>query len=730
MEGGTVSGGLIESHDRVRVVPCPADGGPAAKHEVEIPIASVGHSAPLGATVTLNGVNFSLYSRHATDVELLLFNRADDTRPAELIRLDPAFNRTYHYWHVAVPGLRPGQLYGYRIHGPFDPAQGMRFDPAKLLLDPYGRGVAVPENYSREAARRKGDTVSTAMKSVVVDPRLYDWEGDMPLRKPSSQSIIYELHVRGFTRHPNSGVPAEARGTYRGLIEKIPYLVNLNVSAVELLPVFQFDAQDCPPGLVNYWGYAPVSFFSPHQGYSSRQDALGPVDEFRDMVKALHRAGIEVIVDVVFNHTAEGPDDGPTLCWRGIDNSAYYVLEQDRSRYANFSGTGNTLNANHPIVRRMIVHSLRYWVEEMHVDGFRFDLASILARDSEGHLMSNPPVLWDIESDPALSGTKMIAEAWDAAGLYQVGSFIGDSWKEWNGRFRDDVRSFFRSEDRTVRPFADRLLGSHDIYRHEKREAEQSVNFVTCHDGFTLNDLVSYNQKHNEANGEGKRDGADENRSWNCGVEGATADPEIERLRNRQVKNFLTVTLLSLGVPMFVMGDEVRRTQGGNNNPYCQDNEISWFDWSLLARHADVHRFAKLLAAKRVSRDPEPERQRLSLTQLISRGIKGWHGIRLNHPDWSDQSHAIALSAELPAQRLAVYLIFNSYWEPLQFELPAVASGRTDGWRRWIDTFLEPPNEIFPWQEAPLLNESSYRAGPRSVVVLWANLGNENKGAR
>ena len=692
-----------------------------------MPSVSVGHSAPLGATVTPNGVNFSLYSRHATSVELLLFDHANDIRPAELIRLDRAFNRTYHYWHVAVPGLRPGQLYGYRIHGPFDPAQGMRFDPTKLLLDPYGRGVAVPESYSRQAAREKGDTVATAMKSVVVDPRLYDWEGDMPLHKPSSQSIIYELHVRGFTRHPNSGVPAEARGTYRGLIEKIPYLVDLNVSAVELLPVFQFDAQDCPRGLVNYWGYAPVSFFAPHQAYSSRQDALGPEDEFRDMVKALHHAGIEVILDVVFNHTAEGPDDGPTLCWRGIDNSAYYLLEQNRSRYANFSGTGNTLNANHPIVRRMIVHSLRYWVEEMHVDGFRFDLASILARDSEGHLMSNPPVLWDIESDPALSGTKIIAEAWDAAGLYQVGSFIGDSWKEWNGRFRDDVRSFFRSEDRTVRLFADRLLGSHDIYRHEEREAEQSVNFVTCHDGFTLNDLVSYNQKHNEANREGNRDGADDNRSWNCGVEGPTADAEVERLRNRQVRNFLTVTLLSLGLPMFLMGDEVRRTQNGNNNAYCQDNETSWLDWSLLARHADVHRFAKLLAEKRVLRDPGPERQRLSLTQLISSGIKGWHGIKLNQPDWSDQSHAIALSAELPTQRLAVYLIFNTYWEPLQFELPAVGSGRTDHWRRWIDTFLEPPHEIVPWQEAPLLTESSYRAGPRSVVVLWANLGNENK---
>src|SRR6516165_10736256 len=329
------------------------------------------------------------------------------------------------------------------------------------------------------------------------------------------------MHLKGFTRHPNSGVSENTRGTYRGLIEKIPYLQDLGITAVELLPVFQFDSEDCPPGLVNYWGYAPVSFFAPHQAYSSRQDPLGPVDEFRDMVKSLHRAEIEVILDVVFNHTAEGGESGPTLGFRGIDNNAYYVLERDRSRYANYSGTGNTLNANHPIVRRMIVDSLRYWVGEMHVDGFRFDLASILSRDSSGQVMSSPPVLWDIESDPQLAGIKMIAEAWDAAGLYQVGSFIGDSWKEWNGRFRDDLRDFVRGGDHSVTRMADRFLGSPDIYGHKEREAEQSINFVTCHDGFTLNDLVSYNQKHNEENGEGNRDGADDNRSWNCGVEGA-----------------------------------------------------------------------------------------------------------------------------------------------------------------------------------------------------------------
>jgi glycogen operon protein len=686
-----------------------------------IPVTNIGRSAPLGATVEASGVNFSLYSGRAARVELLLFEQQDDVLPSRVISLDPFANRTYHYWHVFVPELQAGQFYGYRVHGPFDPSKGMRFDSSKVLLDPYGRGVAVPRNYSREAAQQKGDNTATAMKSVIVDPHLYDWEGDKPLKRPSSQTIIYEMHVKGFTRHPGSGVCEETRGTFRGLIEKIPYLQDLGISAVELLPVFQFDAQDCPRERVNYWGYAPVSFFAPHQAYSSRQDPVGPAEEFRDMVKALHRAGIEVILDVVFNHTAEGDQLGPTLSFRGLDNNSYYILESDRSRYANYSGTGNTLNANHPIVRRMIVDSLRYWVEEMHVDGFRFDLASILARDSNGHVMSNPPVLWDIESDPVLAGTKLIAEAWDAAGLYQVGSFIGDSWKEWNGHFRDDVRSFFRGENGSLKRFADRMLGSHEIYRHEQREAEQSVNFVTCHDGFTLNDLVSYNQKHNLANGEHNRDGTDDNRSWNCGVEGATDDPEIEKLRNRQVKNFLTVTLLSLGLPMILMGDELRRTQHGNNNSYCQDNEANWLDWDLLKKHADVHRFVKLLCARRLSRNITSERGRMSLTQVINQGIKDWHGVKLNQPDWSDHSHAIAFCAELRSERLLVYFIFNAFWESLNFELPRIDQNNINPWRRWIDTYLETPQDIVEWQSGASIPGHTYKAGPRSVIVLWAN---------
>jgi glycogen operon protein len=679
-----------------------------------------GRSSPLGATIVDGGFNFSVFSRNAAAIELLFFDREDDPRPSRVIPMDPATNRSYHYWHAFVPGTVPGQIYGYRARGQFDLAKGVRFDASKVLLDPYGRGVAVPRDYSREAARRPGDTYATAMKSVAVDPSKYDWEGDTPLRRPSSRTIIYEMHVRGFTQHPSSGLKEHLRGTYAGMIEKIPYLKQLGVTAVELLPVFQFDPQDCPPGKVNYWGYAPVSFFAPHQDYSSRRDPLGPIDEFRDMVKALHRGGLEVILDVVFNHTAEGDDTGPTISLRGLDNSIYYLLESDQAHYANYSGTGNTLNANHPIVRRLIVDSLRYWVETMHVDGFRFDLASILARDPSGQVLPNPPVLWDIESDPVLAGTKLIAEAWDAAGLYQVGSFIGDSWKEWNGRFRDDVRSFFRGEDGFVERLADRFLGSPEIYAHKQREAEQSVNFVTCHDGFTLNDLVSYNQKHNEPNGEDNRDGANDNRSWNCEVEGPCGDPAIEKLRERQIKNFLAVTLLSLGVPMLLMGDEARRSQRGNNNAYCQNNEASWFDWSLVQKHAGLHRFVQLLAARRALRKMGSDCRQLSLNQLLRGAKKAWHGVKLHQPDWNSRSHSVALSAEVPEENLSFHLIFNAYWEPLEFELPAKIHPAVNFWRRWIDTSLDSPQDIQDWPAAPVVTGRTYRAGPRSVVVLIA----------
>lgn len=680
-------------------------------------VGPVGRPDPLGATVTEGGVNFSLFSREATAVELLFFHRQDDVIPSLTVPLHPAINRTYHYWHVFVPGASAGQLYGYRVHGPSEPERGLPFDSTKVLLDPYGRGVVVPEGYSRGAAT-EGDDCGTAMKSIVVDSQTYDWEGDAPLRRSAAQTIIYEMHVGGFTRHPSSGLPESLRGTYAGVIEKIPYLQQLGITAVELLPVFQFDALDCPPGKTNYWGYAPIAFFAPHQAYSSRQDPLGAVNEFRDMVKALHRAGIEVILDVVFNHTAEGDERGPTLSFRGIDNPTYYILEGGGARYANYTGCGNTLNGNHPIVRRMIVDSLRYWVQEMHIDGFRFDLASILCRDASGHPLANPPVLWDIESDPVLAGTKLLAEAWDAAGLYQVGSFIGDAWKEWNGRFRDDVRDFLRGQGGgAVRRLADRMVGSPEIYGHKQREAEQSVNFVTCHDGFTLNDLVSYDQKHNDANGEHNRDGCDDNRSWNCGIEGPSDDPAVERLRNRQVKNFLTVTLLSLGTPMITMGDEVRRSQYGNNNAYCQDNELSWLDWTLLDRYSDVLRFVTLLCARRNRRSNEHERLRTSVITMLRDAVKAWHGVKLNQPDWGDGSRSVALEGTLDASGLQFYLALNAYHEALEFELPTAKSGT---WRRWIDTSLASPEDIVPWEEGKTVPCASYRVMDHSVVMLFA----------
>jgi glycogen operon protein len=436
------------------------------------------------------------------------------------------------------------------------------------------------------------------------------------------------------------------------------------------------------------------------------------------MIKALHRAGLEVILDVVFNHTTEGGLTGPTLCYRGLANDVYYILEKDKSRYADYTGCGNTLNANQPIVRRLIQDSLRYWVTHMHVDGFRFDLASILSRDEEGRPLPNPPVLWDIESDPLLAGTKLIAEAWDAAGLYQVGSFIGDRWQEWNGRFRDDVRRFLKCDNGSVPAVASRILGSPDLYGHEEREAEQSINFVTCHDGFTLNDLVSYNHKHNEANGENNRDGTDDNLSWNCGAEGPTDDPTVEVLRNRQVKNFFALVLLAVGTPMVLMGDEVRRSQSGNNNAYCQDSDLSWFDWSLLQRHGDIHRFVQALNRFRQRRDVVVEGTALSLNQLLRRARIEWHGVVLKRPDWSHHSHSLAFTLRSLRARFLLHGMLNAYWEPLTFELPPVPAERQQGWRRCIDTALDSPDDICPWETAPVVTQPTYMAQPRSVVLL------------
>ncbi len=682
--------------------------------------AGPGTAFPLGATILPHGVNFSVFSKDALAIDLLLFDAADSPHPSGVVPLDPATNRTDHYWHAFLPNMKPGQIYGYRVFGLMAPSQGLHFDAQRVLLDPYGRAMVIPKGYDRRVIAQPGDCAAIAPKSVVVDLWRYDWEGDTSPRRSFSNTVIYEMHVRGFTRNPNSEVHPNGRGRYAGVIEKIPYLKDLGVTAVELLPVFQFDEQDAPPGLSNYWGYAPISYFVPHAGYAAGAGPMAPLDEFRDMVKALHRAGIEVILDVVYNHTAEGNESGPTLCYRGLANDVYYILGPDPAHYVNHSGCGNTLNANHPVVRRMILDSLRYWVKEMHVDGFRFDLASILARDRAGQFLVDPPALWDIETDPFLAGVKLIAEPWDAGGLYQVGSFIGDRWVEWNGRFRDDVRCFLKGEEDSVSGFASRLLGSPDLYGHEDREAEQSVNFVACHDGFTLNDLVSYDRKHNEANREQNRDGSDYNLSWNCGVEGPSDDPKIEQLRNRQVKNFLAAALLSLGTPMLLMGDELRRTQRGNNNAYCQDNESSWLDWSLLDRHGDIHRFVRLLIAARLGRYSMGDVPELTLKDTLHRLHVQWHGVQLGRPDWSPHSHSLALTGLSPGGRVALHMIFNAYWESLVFQVPTLDAERWLPWERWIDTSLPSPEDIKELGARPRLLSAAYAVEPRSVAVLTA----------
>ncbi len=678
-----------------------------------------GLSFPLGATVHPDGVNFSVYSKNATGIDVLLFGEASDPQPRQIISLDPATNRTCHYWHIFLSGLKPGQLYGYRVRGPFEPENGLRFDADKVLLDPYARCLAVPEKYSRQGASHPGGNTATAMKNVVMDLSAYDWEGDAPLKTPFTRTVIYELHVRGFTQHPSSGVTPEKQGTYAGLMEKIPYLQDLGITAVELLPVFQFDEQNAPEGRSNYWGYSPVSFFAVHQGYGSGTSPLFTVDEFRDLVKALHRAGIEVILDVVFNHTAEGNHQGPTLSFRGLENEVYYILEKDRAYYRDYTGTGNTLNANNPVVRRMIVDSLRFWVKEMHVDGFRFDLAAVLSRDESGVPLANPPIIWDISTDPILAGTKLIAEAWDAAGLYEVGTFIGDFWKEWNGKFRDEIPSFVKGDRGAIRKLACRLMGSQDIFGQVTPLTDPSINFITCHDGFTLNDLVSYNQKHNEANGENNRDGRDDNLSWNHGAEGPTADPAIEELRNRQVKNFLAATLIALGTPMLLMGDEFRRSQQGNNNAYCQDNDISWLNWGQLEKYSDIHSFVKQLIAIRLHPDTAAEKSGAPcLTKVLARAETQFHGVKLDQPDWADDAHSLALTARDSESGLGLHLMINAYWEPLEFELPPRPDGQPQEWHRWLDTSLPHPADIVPWSSAAPVSGSTYLVQARSVVGL------------
>jgi len=647
-----------------------------------------------------------------------------------------ALNKTFHFWHVYVRGLKPGVHYAYRIGGLFDPSRGYSFDGEKVLIDPYSRGNN-KTLWNREKASFPGDNLKTSMRSVVIDASRNRWENNshIPAEKryeipgiggkfpgknrlqELNETIIYELHVGGFTRSQTSGV--KSPGTFSGITAKIPYLKDLGITAVELMPVFDFDDTISPEGRKHYWGYDPICFFAPHSGYCENPELGDHTKEFRNMVKALHKAGIEVILDVVFNHTAEGDHLGPVFSFKGIDNSIYYHLEPDRQYYSDYSGCGNTVNCNHPISQKLIVDCLKYWTEEMHVDGFRFDQGSILSLDTDGKVMKYPPVIWQIELDDSLGHIKVIAEAWDAAALNQVGYFPGPRWAEWNGYYRDEIRRFVRGDPGLVGRVASRIAGSPDLYQSESRLPINSVNFVTCHDGFTLNDLVSYNYKHNEANGENNRDGTDDNLSWNCGVEGETDDPEIKALRERQIKNFAAILLLSVGVPMISMGDEVRRTQKGNNNAYCQDNETGWFDWGLVERNRDMFRFWKLMIDFR-KRHTTILRPRYFTGKENERGLKdiSWHGCKLNSPGWDDPyARSLSFTMGEPDDEEDIHVMMNMYWEPLEFEIPDLKdTGRS--WYRAVDTFLPSPQDIAGAGEEVQVNGNSYLVQGRIVVVL------------
>ncbi|ABM04769.1 isoamylase [Psychromonas ingrahamii 37] len=676
--------------------------------------ASNGKPDKLGVTYSSKGANFCIYARLAESVELLFFEDKDADAASNIFKFSTNDNRTAYYWHIFIEDVKPGQLYGFRVNGPYRPYQGTAFSPKKVLLDPYGLLVERGDHFSREAALGSGSNIDTCLKSVVVDIDDYDWQEDQHPRHSFYKTVIYEMHVGGFTRHQSANIAKKKRGTYAGLIEKIPYLKELGVTAVELMPIHQFDPGEHHAGLANYWGYSPLSFFAVHREYSSDRSRLGPVNEFRDMVKALHAADIEVILDVVYNHSAEGGEGGPSFSLRGFDNNDYYILSKDRQHYMNFSGCGNTLNGTHSVVRRMIIDSLHFWVDKMHIDGFRFDLASILSRDELGAPMLSPPTLFSIDTDPILSSIKLIAEAWDAGGLYQVGSLAGQRWREWNGHFRDDVRRFVRGDQGMVSQFANRLIGSPDIYGEHHFEPEKSVNFITCHDGFTLNDLVSYNNKHNLPNGENNLDGCDYNFSWNHGVEGETNDPKILQLRNKQIKNMLTITLLSLGTPMILMGDEIGHSQKGNNNGYCQDNPAFWFDWSQIKKNRALFDFTKGLIKQRTAIYLNPS-FRYSLHDIILRSDIHWHGVKLNQPDWSECSHSIAMESTHPHSGVVSYVIFNAFWEVLNFELPISACGK---WLRIVDTSLVDGNDIYKSGDKKYWFNDQYLVAPRSVVIL------------
>jgi isoamylase len=673
---------------------------------------SRGHPVPLGASRASGGVNFVLISRHATAVSLVLSEPCDPETSIE-IPLGPTYFRTGDHWHVRVNGLPDEFAYGYRVDGPR--GDGHRYDPSLVLIDPASRALACGRPWGEGAGMARRSLLARAWndRSDDVNPRI-----------PREDTIIYELHVRGFTVDPSSGV--RHRGTFSGLVEKIPYLKELGVTAVELLPVDEFDENDCPfvnplngERLRNFWGYNTIAYSAPKSAYASHWEGTAPFREFCGMVKALHGRGMEVVLDVVFNHTAEGGYNGPTYHFRGLDNAMYYMLDE-HGEYRNFSGCGNTVNSNHPVVRGLILSCLRNAVAEAGVDGFRFDLASVLGRDRDGKVLVEPPVIESISEDALLSDTKLVAEPWDAGGLYQVGSFPGGPrWSVWNGQYRDDVRRFWRGDPALISALATRICGSDDLYHG--RGPLHSINFITCHDGFTLNDLVSYNTKHNEANGEGNRDGSDANNSWNCGVEGPTDDPAVLSLRRRQVRNLMATLLISQGVPMILGGDELLRTQGGNNNAWCQDNPTSWIDWSLADRNADFLRFVKQLIALRL-------RHHVLRRRTFFKGSGGytpdivWHGVTPCRPDWGDSSHSIAFA--LDGRRSDrdeidrdIYVALNAHWEPATFTIPASPSGRA--WRRTVDTALPSPDDALGLDEGLRIDvKHAYRVEARSMIIL------------
>jgi len=708
-------------------MPGPSNTVLPAPHSDPTLNAQSGLPLPLGVHSREGGLNFAVFSRNANTVWLELYDDEADAVPVHRFELIPVRHRTGDIWHIWVDGLEPGQLYGYRADGPYAPQEGHRFNPDKLLIDPYATAVTHldtwdfedalgydPDASVRDRSRSTTSNTETTPKCVVTRRRT-GWERTRPLRHDWSETIIYELHVRGFTEHPSADV--DHPGTYRGLIERIPYLKDLGVTAVELMPVQEFNEHELSrvnphtgEPLRNYWGYNPAAFMAPNGSYAHDGQCGEQVCEFREMVQAFHEADIEVFLDVVFNHTAEGNELGPTFSWRGLDNRIYYLLDEDARFYKDYTGTGNTLKADHPVVRDLILDALRYWVVEMRVDGFRFDLASVLGRDEDGRLLADPPLLDRIANDPVLRDTKMVAEAWDAAGAYQVGAFH-DRWSEWNGRFRDDVRRFWRGDAGMLGDFASRIAGSSDLYGNAEKGPDSSINYVTSHDGFTLNDLVSYERKHNCPNGEFNRDGTEANYSRNYGVEGPTDDPEIEAVRTRQVKNFLLTLLLSHGVPMLLGGDEFRRTQFGNNNAYCQDNETGWWIWDRQEEHAEIHRFVRELIAARKAYSP------LQHSGFYSDETLRWVGPEGKPPKW-DEPEARAVGCYLPAEEsLAVLLLFNAGTEVTAFELPALRDNRK--WAQKADTAQPSPDDIHPVGEAPpVAPQDHYTAAARSSVVL------------